>query len=536
MSWYLSYDRFSSSHRSYLIALTINVEPKSFREAMKYDVWRKSMRTEMDALERNHTWDLQELPPGKKALGTKWIYTIKLLANGEIERHKSRLVVLGNKQKEGLDYTETFSPVAKMTTVRIFLDIAAKKNHEIHQMDVHNAFLHGDLRDEVYINIPLGFSEPNEKRVCRLRKSLYGLKQAPRCWFAKLVEALEKYGFSQTYSDHSLFVYSRNNTTLRILVYVDDLIISGDSSEAILSFKAYLSTCFYMKDLGALKYFLGLEVARGSQGIYLCQRKYTIDIITECGLLGSKPAGSPMDQNHKLAKSESPLLTDPERFRRLTGRLIYLLATRPDLAYSVHILTQFMQKPKEEHWSAALKVVRYLKGTIGQGVLFRANTTLSLTGWCDSDWGACPQTHRSLTGMIVQFGTSPVCWKTKKQDCVSLSSTEAEFRALKAMTQELIWIKELLVELGIEHKEPMLICCDNKSALYISANPVLHERTKHMGIICQFVRDEITKGVIRTTHVSTHDQLADILTKALGRKEFDAFLLKLGINNIHAPT
>lgn len=138
--------------------------------------------------------------------------------------------MLGNKQKEGLDYTETFSPVAKMTTVRIFLDIAAKKNHEIHQMDVHNAFLHGDLNDEVYINIPLGFAEPNDKRVCRLRKSLYGLKQAPRCWFAKLVEALEKYGFSQTYSDHSLFVYSRNNTTLRILVYVDDLIISGDSS------------------------------------------------------------------------------------------------------------------------------------------------------------------------------------------------------------------------------------------------------------------------------------------------------------------
>lgn len=389
MSDFLSYHRISTKHCSYLIALATNIEPKHFREAMKYKVWRESMRLEIEALERQHTWDLQELPPNKKALGTKWVYTIKFRADGTIERHKSRLVVLGNNQKEGLDYTETSSPVAKMTTVRVFLDIAAKLNHEIHQMDVHNAFLHGDLHDEVYIKMPLGFSNPGDTRVCRLRKSLYGLKQAPRCWFAKLVEALVKYGFSQTHSDSSLFVYSKNDVSLRILVYVDDLIISGDSSHAIHSFKTYLSTCFHMKDLGILKYFLGLEVARSPSGIYLCQRKYTLDIITECGFLGCKPAGSPMDQNHKLGKAQGDLLPDPERFRRLVGRLIYLLATRPDLAYSVHILSQFMQQPREEHWFAALKVVRYLKGTAGQGILLRSDSIFTVTGWCDADWGAC---------------------------------------------------------------------------------------------------------------------------------------------------
>ncbi|XP_048618201.1 uncharacterized protein LOC111207841 isoform X2 [Brassica napus] len=536
LSAYLSYDRISSKHCSYLIALATNIEPKHFREAMKHKVWRDSMKSEIDALERQHTWDLVELPSNKKALGTKWVYTIKLLSDGTIGRHKSRLVVLGNNQKEGLDYTETFSPVAKMVTVRIFLDIAAKKNHEIHQMDVHNAFLHGDLQEEVYIKVPFGFSKPDDKRVCRLRKSLYGLKQAPRCWFAKLVEALLAYGFSQTHSDYSLFVYTKDAISLRILVYVDDLIISGNSSPSITSFKSYLSTCFHMKDLGPLKYFLGLEVARSPDGIYLCQRKYTLEIITECGLLGCKPAGSPMDQNHQLGRATGDFLSDPEQFRRLTGRLIYLLATRPDLAYSVHILSQFMQKPREEHWLAALKTVRYLKGTVGQGVLFRAEPTFSVTGWCDADWGACPATRRSLSGWIIQFGTSPITWKTKKQDAVSLSSTEAEFRAMKAITQELIWIKDLLNELGIAHPAPMLICCDNKSALYIGANPVLHEKTKHMGIICKFVREQITKGVVKTTYVSTHDQLADIFTKALGRREFDAFLLKLGINNIHAPT
>ena len=195
-----------------------------------------------------------------------------------------------------------------------------------------------------------------------------------------------------------------------------------------------------------------------------------------------------------------------------------------------------MQKPKEAHWLAAVKTVRYLKGIIGQGVLFPANTTFHITGWCDADWGACPGTRHSLTGLIVQFGTSPICWKTKKQNAVSLSSTEAEFRAMKAITKELIWIKGLLSELGFTHDAPLTVCCDNKSALHISANPVLHEQTKHMRIICQFVRKKIIKGVIKTTHVSSLDQLADILTKALGRKEFDAFLLKLGINNIHAPT
>lgn len=312
LSDYLVYDRISTNHRSYIIALSTNIEPKYFKQAMKEKVWRDAMKAEIEALERNHTWDLQELPPNKRALGCKWVYTIKLRSDGTIERYKARLVVLGNNQKEGLDYKETFSPVAKMTTVRLFLDIAAKKNHEIHQMDVHNAFLHGDLQEEVYMKLPPGFSNSNDTRVCRLRKSLYGLKQAPRCWFAKLVAALLKYGFEQTYSDHSLFVYSRNGTTLRILVYVDDLIISGDSNSAINPFKAYLSTCFYMKDLGNLKYFLGLEVARSLQEIYLCQRKYSLEIVTECGLLGCKPAGSPMDQNHTLGRAQGAFLPDPE--------------------------------------------------------------------------------------------------------------------------------------------------------------------------------------------------------------------------------
>ncbi|KAG7564441.1 Ribonuclease H-like superfamily [Arabidopsis suecica] len=447
------------------------------------------LSSKITALERNHTWDLVELPPNKKALGNRWVFKIKYWSDGTIERFKARLVALGNHQKEGIDYTDTFSLVAKMKTVCVFLDFAVKKNHEVHQMDVHNTFLHVDLHKEVYMKLPQGFSSPTETRVCRLRKSLYGLKQAPRCWFAKLADSLLKCGFFQTRPDYSLFVYNKHGISLRILVYVDDLIISGNSPSAIQEFKDYLSTCFYIKDLGLLKYFLGLEVARSPAEIYLCQRKYASDIVTEVGLLGCKLAGSPLDQNQRLALATGPVLEDPSRYRCLVGRLIYLAAIRPDLAYAVHLLSQFMQSPKEEYWLVSLKL-----------------------------------------------GSSPISWKTKKQDTASLSSAKAEYRAMNAITKELMFLKNLLFELGVDQTGPMTICCDSKPAIHISTNPVFHERTKHIELDCHFVRDQIVAGAVKPFHVSTEDQLADILTKALGRKEFDDFLHKLGICDLHAPT
>lgn len=403
-------------------------------------------------------------------------------------------------------------------------------------MDVHNDFLHGDLEEEVYMKLPPGFSTPGDKRVCRLKKSLYGLKQAPRCWFSKLSDALRTYGFTQAKSDYSFFYYKKDGVVLRILVYVDDLIISCNSTPALTAFKDYLSTCFHMKDLGTLKYFLGLEVARSPSGFYICQRKYASEIVAEAGLLGCHPAGSPMDQNHRLSLSTSSFLPDPERYRRLVGRLIYLAATRPDLTYAVHILSQYMHSPREDHWDAALKVVRYLKGTLGQGIVLDATTPLHITGWCDSDYASCPLARRSLTGWMVQLGTSPISWKTKKQDTVSRSSAEAEYRAMAALTQELLWFRSILIEFGLPHKGPMTVLCDNKAAIHISSNPVFHERTKHIEVDLHFVRDEIVKGVIRPAHVSTTDQMADIFTKALGRKEFESFLFKLGVHNLHAPT
>lgn len=213
LSDYHTCERFSDKHRSYLVALTVAVEPRSYKEAMRDERWNGAMRSEVDALELNHTWDLVDLPPEKIAIGSMWVYKIKLRADGSLERYKARLVALGNNQVAGVDYGETFALVAKMSTVRIFLDIAAKQDYEVHQMDVHNAFLHGDLDEEVYMKLPPGFRSDSDKRVCRLRKSLYSLKQAPRCWFAKLAAALRTFGFTQARADYSLFVYSKNGVT-----------------------------------------------------------------------------------------------------------------------------------------------------------------------------------------------------------------------------------------------------------------------------------------------------------------------------------
>jgi hypothetical protein len=279
----------------FLASISQEKEPFTYAEAVKDHRWRNAMKDEIKALQNNETWTIEDLPPEKKALGCKWIYKIKHKSDGSIERFKARLVVLGNRQVEGIDYTETFAPVVKMVTIRTVLAVAAAKDWELHQMDVHNAFLHGELEEEVFMKPPPGFGIHIPSMVCKLKKSLYGLKQAPRCWFAKLSTALKQFGFAQSRSDYSLFVLRKQKVHVVVLVYVDDLIIGGNDHATINNFKDYLHTCFHMKDLGKLKYFLGVEVARSNSGIFLCQRKYALDIIKETGLLGSKPLSTPME-------------------------------------------------------------------------------------------------------------------------------------------------------------------------------------------------------------------------------------------------
>lgn len=386
------------------------------------------------------------------------------------------------------------------------------------------------------MQMPPGFESGESGQVCRLKKSLYGLKHAPRCWFSKLTDALKRFGFKQSYCDYSLFTYIKGDRSLRVLVYVDDLIIAGNDVKMVTKFKAYLSDCFKMKDLGKAKYFLGIEIARGPQGMFLTQRKYVLDIVADAGLLGCKPVATPMEKNHKLLSDKGPFCKDPARYRRFVGKLVYLVITRPELSYAVHVLSQVMQHPREVHWDAVVRVIRYLKGCPGQGIMLKSISDMRLRVFCDADWAACPKSRRSLSSFVVLLGDSPISWKTKKQNTVSHSSTEAEYRSMAAALRELKWLKRLLRDLGVQHSAPMEMFCDSKSALYIAANPVFQERRKHIEADCHSVRDAVQDKSIVTRHVRTTEQLADIMTKALGAPAFHYLMGKLGVRNLHAPT
>jgi hypothetical protein len=317
-------------------------------------------------------------------------------------------------------------------------------------------------------------------------------------------------------------------------VYVDDVILVSNDGRVISDFIFFLDKKFKLKDLGFAKYFLGLEIARSSKGISLCQQKYALEILEDSGLLGSKPVKFPMEPHVKLSRDNGNLIDDPTMYRRLIGRLIYLTLTRPDLAYSVQILNQFMDNLRQPHLDVGYRVLRYIKNAPIQGIFFSYSSNYQLKAFCDSDWAGCPNSRRSTTGFCVILGDSLISWKSKKQQTIFWSSAEAEYRAMASTSCELTWIRSLLTDLTISHPQASLLYYDSKTALYIAANPVFHERTKHIELDCHLFHDQTLNGVLCTMHVNTQLNLADLFTKAFGFQLFTSLLSKMNVLNIYS--
>jgi hypothetical protein len=412
--------------------------------------------------------------------------------------------------------------------------LGAIHNWHLHQLDVNNAFLHGDLTEDVYMLVPQGVVCDRPNQVCKLKKSLYGLKQASRMWYEKLTALLVREGYTQSTADYSLFTLHTDSTFTALLVYVDDIILAGNSMAEFDRIKGILDTAFKIKNLGQLKFFLGLEVAHSTSGIVISQRKYCLDLLKDAGLLGSKPANTPLDTSIKLYNDSAMPYADISRYRRLVGKLLYLNTTQPDITFATQQLSQFMHAPTVTHYNAACRVIRYLKNNPGQGIFFDRASDLQLLGYSDADWAGCVDTRRSVSGHCFFIGTSLISWRAKKQATISRSSSEAEYRALSSATCELQWLLYLFNDLKIKCIRPPVLYCDNQSAIHIASNPVFHERTKHLDIDCHLVREKVMKGVLKLLPISTNDQIADFLTKALPPPKFHDFMSKLNMINIYS--
>jgi histone deacetylase 1/2 len=509
-------------------------EPSSYKEAQHNSNWVQAMQDEFDALKKNDTWILVPYSYDLPVIGSKWVYKVKLHANGSIDRYKARLVAQGFNQKYGIDYFETFSPVVKPTTIRVVLTVALSKQWPIHQLDVHNAFLNGELREDVYMKQPPGFLDSNHPSyVCKLRKAIYGLKQAPRTWYTKLHSALQKWGFTNSNSDASLFLYNSDSTQIFVLVYVDDIIVTGSSKSLIQKLISYLNTHFALKDLGQLHYFLGIELHFSKGVCHLSQTKYIQELLSKADLNECKPIATPMASDHTLSIHEGTLLEDPTSYRSLVGALQYCTITRPDLSFAVNKVCQFLHAPTDIHYRAVKRILRYLKGTLYHGLVFHSSPNLDLVVYTDADWASCPDDRKSTGGYCAFLGSNLVSWSSSKQGVVSRSSAESEYRALADGAAEVKWLETLLGELKHPLKSPPLLLSDNISATYLAANPVFHARTKHVEIDHHFVRDRVVKGTMYVRHTPSQDQLADVLTKALGSQKFLGFRHKLCV--LHRP-
>uniref|UniRef100_A0A251VAV7 Putative zinc finger, CCHC-type n=1 Tax=Helianthus annuus TaxID=4232 RepID=A0A251VAV7_HELAN len=513
--------------------LLIGDEPSSYKEAIVDKEWQEAMKAEIESIKKNKTWELCDLPAGHKAIGLKWVFKLKKDADGKITKHKARIVAKGYVQRKGVDFEEVFAPVARLETIRLILAIAAKEGWPVYHLDVKSAFLNGELQEEVYVSQPDGFVIAGKERmVYKLHKALYGLRQAPRAWNQRLDKALKRVGFLKCPQEQAIYKLQGSKTSLIVGVYVDDLIVTGSDDKQVCDFKQKLNKMFDMVDLGKLSYYLGIKVEQKEGEITICQGGYAKKILQSAGLLDCNPSQWPMDPKLKLTKDETGKPVDATSYRRIIGSLRYLLHTRPDLGYTVGVLSRFMESPKESHLMAMKQVLRYVKGSLDYGLRYRKDGDGELIGFSDSGHGCNAVDGKATTGMAFYYSGNLITCSSQKQKTVALSSCEAEFMAATSAACQALWLKSLLAELIGLTGQSVKLLVDNESAIALMTNPVFHGRSKHIDTKYHFIRECIERGQISVQHVSGNMQKADIMTKALPRIKFSEMRALLGMEDL----
>lgn len=510
--------------------------PQSVADALKSkhaNDWQLSMQKEYDALMANNTWSLVNLPSGKKAIGSKWVFRIKRNKEGEIEKYKSRLVAKGCGQQFGVNYWETFSPVIRYETIRMLFAIAAEKQLHMHQVDISNAYLNSKLQEDVYMRQPENFvDKQHPNKVLKLQKAIYGLKQSGRAWNNTLDEVIQSMDFKRCKNEPCLYVKDHQQQFSYIAVYVDDLIIICPTEDDINEIKQKIALKFEMQDGGQLNFFLGMEIYReGKQGaVSLCQKKYIRSLLDNYSMQHCRPVATPLDPGFQVGcTNEKCAKVNITQYQSLIGSLMYLaVLSRPDIMHAISKLSQRNTDPHVEHETAAKHVLRYLAGTINLSIVYRKSNE-PVKGFADADWANDQVDRKSYSGYTFFLGNSAFSWASSKQSIVALSSTEAEYVALSAAAKEAVYLRRILAEIGWSISEPMTIYGDNISSQSIARNPVHHKRTKHIDIKYHFIREKVETNEIELKYISTDKNVADVLTKSLCKQKHNGFVKDLGL-------
>ncbi|KAJ9542229.1 hypothetical protein OSB04_028735 [Centaurea solstitialis] len=485
-------------------------EPKEIDDALRDPAWVSAMQEELAEFIRNNVWLLVPRPRKRTIIGSKWIFRNKLDEIGTIIRNKARLVAQGYRQEEGIDYDETFAPVARLEAIRLFLAFAAHMNFKVYQMDIKNAFLNGKLNEEVYVAQPPGFVDPKfPDHVYKLNKALYGLKQAPRAWYDTLSTFLLSKGFVRGKIDSTLFLKKYPKHILLVQIYVDDIIFGSTNPKLCEKFELLMKSEYKMSMMGELTFFLGLQIKQSEKGIFINQGKYVHEMLKKFDLTSCTPMKTPMAPPLSLDKDSKGKPVDVTLYRGMIGSLLYLTASRPDIMYSTCLCARYQAEPKESHLTAVKRIFRYLKGTPNMG---------------------CKIDRKSTTGGCHLLGGKLVSWTSKKQNSVSTSTAEAEYVAAGICCAQVLWLRNQLQDYDIQLSK-IPIYCDNTSAIAIANNPVLHSKTKHIEVRYHFIRDHVMNGDIELYFVPTEYQLADLFTKPLDVTRFNMLLSELGMLN-----